>query len=151
MHSTIITDASCLIILSKINELQLLKEIYTKICTTPTIAAEFGDPLPQWIEICKLHDNTKQKLLELYLDKGESSAIALAMEIPKSILMIDDHKARQVAKYLGLVYTGTIGVIIKAKIKGIIPSIKPLIDKIKATNFYISKELEEIAIKEAKE
>jgi predicted nucleic acid-binding protein len=50
-----------------------------------------------------------------------------------------------------LVYTGTIGVIIKAKLKGIIPSIKPLLKKIKQTDFRLSAEIEFLALKEAGE
>ena len=96
-------------------------------------------------------DKCKQQLLELQIDKGESSAITLALEIPESTLILDDFKARKVAERLGLVYTGTIGIIVKAKLKGIIPSVKPLIEKIKKTNFRISNEIELQALKEANE
>ncbi len=57
----------------------------------------------------------KQRLLELQIDKGESSSIALALETPHSILILDDFKARKVAMLLELQFTGTIGVIVKAK------------------------------------
>jgi hypothetical protein len=50
-----------------------------------------------------------------------------------------------------LKFTGTIGVIIKAKLLGIIPSVKPYFEKIKDTNFRISSEIELQALKEAKE
>lgn len=55
------------------------------------------------------------------------------------------------ADNLGLHYTGTIGIIVKAKLKGIIPSIKPLLEKIKHTNFRLSVDLELLALKEANE
>lgn len=87
----------------------------------------------------------------MQIDKGESSAIALAMEMSESTIILDDYKARKVAERLGLNYTGTIGIIIKAKLEGIIPSIKPILTKIKQTDFHISKELELIALKEAGE
>jgi predicted nucleic acid-binding protein len=96
-------------------------------------------------------DKSKQLLLEMQIDKGESSAIALAMEITNSILIIDDYKARKIAEKLGLTYTGTIGVIIKAKLLGITPSIKPLLEKIKQTDFRLSADIELQALKEAKE
>ena len=73
------------------------------------------------------------------------------METPNSTIILDDYKARKVAERLGLKYTGTIGVIIKAKLDGIIPSIKPLLIKIKKTDFHISENLELIALREAKE
>lgn len=87
----------------------------------------------------------------MQIDKGESSAIALALEIPESTLIIDDYKARRIAENLHLAYTGTIGVIIKAKLLGIIPSIRPIIEKIKQTNFRISLEIEINALREAGE
>jgi hypothetical protein len=55
------------------------------------------------------------------------------------------------AEQLGWSYTGTIGVIIKAKLNGIIPSIKPLLNKIKQTNFRLSVDIELQALKEANE
>ena len=66
-------------------------------------------------------------------------------------IILDDYKTWRIAKHLGLVYTGTIGVIIKAKLKGIIPSIKPLLKKIKQTDFRLSAEIEFLALKEAGE
>jgi predicted nucleic acid-binding protein len=64
---------------------------------------------------------------------------------------LDDYKAHKIAEKLGLTITGTIGVIIRAKLNGIIPSIKPIIEKIKQTDFRISPEIEILALKEAKE
>ena len=87
----------------------------------------------------------------MQIDKGESSAIALALETPESILILDDYKARKIATHLGLALTGTIGVIVKAKINGVIFSIKPTLEDIKKTNFRISPELELLAFKEAGE
>jgi predicted nucleic acid-binding protein len=55
------------------------------------------------------------------------------------------------AQNLKLDFTGTIGVIIAAKQKGIINSIKPILEKIKETNFRISADLELQALIQAKE
>jgi len=87
----------------------------------------------------------------MQIDKGEASAIALALETSENIIILDDWKARKLAERLGLSVTGTLGVIIKAKNNGIIPTIKPYLDKIRETNFRISEELEQIALKEANE
>ena len=151
MHKTIISDTSCFIILSKIEELDLLQKLYGQIVTTSDIAEEFGETLPNWVTIEKVTDKYRQQILEMQIDKGESSAIALALEIPDCTLIIDDFKARKIAQNLGLNFTGTIGIIIKAKLNGIIPSIKPYLEKIKETNFRISAEIELQALKEAKE
>ena len=96
-------------------------------------------------------DKAKQKLLEIQVDRGEASAIALALESENPILIIDDYKARKLANSLKINHTGTIGVIIAAKQKGIISSIKPLLNKIKETNFRISADLEIHALIQAEE
>lgn len=142
MHRTIIADTSCLIILTKIGALDLLFDVYGKIITTPEIAEEYGTTLPSWIQINEVADKSRQQILEVQIDKGESSAIALALETPNSLLIIDDYKARKIAEKLALSFTGTIGVIVKAKKLGLIPSIKPILEKIKQTNFRLSDELE---------
>ena len=151
MPKIIISDTSCLIILTNIGELELLHQVYGQIITTPEIAAEYGETLPDWVEIAGVADSYRQRLLELQIDKGESSAIALALETPDSTVILDDYRARRVAKQLGLTCTGTIGVIIRAKLKGIIPSIKPLLARIKQTNFRLSAEVELQALQQAGE
>lgn len=151
MHRIIISDTSCFIILSNIGELELLQKLYGQVFTTLDIAIEYGEKLPEWVEIATVADLQKQQLLEMQIDKGESSAIALALEYSNSTIILDDYKARKIAERLGIPFTGTIGVIIKAKLKGIIPSIKPLLAKIKQTNFRLSPDIELCALKEAKE
>ena len=54
----IISDTSCLILLSKIDELTLLSKLSKNIFITPTVQKEFGSNLPSWIQIKKPKDNT---------------------------------------------------------------------------------------------
>ena len=75
------------------------------------------------------------------LDKGEASAIALSLELDNSIMIIDDLKGRKIADKLNLKYSGTFGLILKAKQEGIILSVRPILDKIKKTNFRFSEKL----------
>jgi len=151
MPSAVISDTSCFIILSKINELDLLHKVYENIFTTPEVATEYGETLPEWVKILSVKDKYRQQLLEMQLGKGESSAMALSLEIPDSILILDDYKARKTAEMLNLKFIGTIGLIIKAKLIGVVPSVKPLLQKIKQTNFRLSVDMEQYAIKEAGE
>lgn len=151
MRRIIICDTSCFIILSKIGELEILQKLYGEIITTPDIAEEFGEVLPDWVKIESAQSQNTQKILETQIDKGESSAIALALELTDSTLILDDFKARKIAHNLGLNFTGTIGIIVKAKLGGSITSIKPILEKIKATDFRISSEIEIQALNEAGE
>ena len=147
----IISDTSCLILLYKIDELDLLKGISDKVFVTSTIKKEFGKPLPDWIKIKSPSDKHYQKILEMDLDPGEASAIALSLELENSILIIDDLKARKVTDRLKLRYSGTFGLILKAKQLGIVTAIRPILNKIKETNFRFSENLFEIILKEANE
>jgi predicted nucleic acid-binding protein len=131
----VIADTSCFILLDKIGEISILNLVFDQIHTTPVIAEEFGKPLPPWIIITRPFNDNYQQLLELEVDKGEASAIALSLELENALLIIDDCKARKISEKLGLPYTGTFGVIIRAKQSGKIPSIKPILDKIRQTNF----------------
>jgi len=151
MPSVVISDTSCFIILSKIDELDLLYKVYENIFTTPEIVAEYGEALPEWVKITSVKDKYRQQLLEMQLGKGESSAMALSLEMPDSIVILDDYKARKAAEILNLKFIGTIGLIIKAKLMGVIPSVKPLLQKIEQTNFRLSIDMEQYAIKEAGE
>jgi len=141
MHSVVISDTSTLILLHKINEFELLKEVYGKLMTTPEIADEFGEKLPDWITVQSVKDEKYKKFLETQVDRGEASALALASEFEDVLLLLDDLKARKLAKKLMFKTTGTLGIIHKAKQMSIIPKVKPLIDKLLLTNFRISKEV----------
>lgn len=151
MPDVVIADTTCFIILSNINELDVLQKVYATITTTPDIIQEFGETLPEWVIVKQPSDLQKQQILELQVDKGEASAIALALELPGSLIILDDLQARILAEHLDIAVTGTFGVIVKAKLKGVIPSIKPLLAKIKQTNFRISPAVEAAALKQANE
>lgn len=151
MLKTVISDTSCFIVLSKINRLELLRELYGKTYTTSVIAEEFGEPLPEWVIVEDVKELDKQRILETQIDKGESSAIALALEKKDTLVILDDYKARKLAVKLGLQITGTLGIIAKAKLLGKITSVKPVIAEIKNTNFRISAELELLTLQQAKE
>ena len=141
MPKIVVADTSTLILLKKIEKIELLKSVYGRIVVTREIATEFGKPLPEWITIQRVTDIKYQVLLELQLGKGEASAITLANEIGDVLLLLDDLKARKIAKRVGLKFTGTLGIIHKAKEMGVIAKVKPLIDKLLETDYRISNEI----------
>ncbi|MBS9767563.1 MAG: DUF3368 domain-containing protein [Flavobacteriaceae bacterium] len=141
MRRIIISDTSTLILFHKIEELGILRGVYGQILTTPEVAEEFGEELPNWIEIKLVSDKKYQKLLETQVDYGEASAIALATEFEDVLLLVDDLKARKLAQKLNLKITGALGVIYKAKQEKVIDKVKPIIDKLLQTNFRISNKI----------
>lgn len=149
MHDTIvITDTSCLIVLSKLGLLDILYKSYSNIVVTEEIAEEFGEALPEWIQVKDVPNKNYQLLLEATLDRGESSAIALAIDLPDSLLIIDDLKGRKEAVRLGLKITGTLGVLYKAKQRGFIEELRPVVDELEAKGFRVSAKVKEEIIKD---
>ena len=69
-------------------------------------------------------------------------AIALAKETPNARLLINEKKGREIARQLGLDITGLIGIMIEAKEKEMISSIRPTLDLLRTqAGFWISETL----------
>lgn len=86
-----------------------------KIIITPEVSAEFGQALPDWIVARPAWDIALKKTLQKIIGEGEASAIALAFELKDCLFIIDNHKARKIAKSLNFKVTGVLGVIVKPK------------------------------------
>ena len=138
----IISDTSCLIALTNINHLDILKQLYKTVLVTPEVVNEYGEPLPDWISIRPVNDTKKLDAFSKFIDLGESSAIALAMEIDEAILIIDDKEARQFALSLGLRITGTLGILIRAYKQDIIPDLSAAILKLKQAGFHLPENID---------
>jgi len=138
MPKIVISDTSTLILFHKIQEFNILRDVYGELITTYEIAEEFGEDLPDWINIQSASDKKYQEFLETQVDYGEASAIALASEYEDVLLLLDDLKARKLANRLKFKITGTLGVIHRAKQMSIIEKVKPLIDKLLLTDFRVA-------------
>jgi predicted nucleic acid-binding protein len=135
----IIADTNCFILLDKIASMHILSDLFGGVTTTREVRNEFGKQLPEWVRIVIVKNTHQQSILEAEIDKGEASAIALAIETEYSLLILDDLKARKLATKLNLQFTGTLGIFLKAKQSGIIPSVRSVLEKIQQTDFRFSE------------
>lgn len=103
-----------------------------------------------WLKIESVSDIQKVKLL-YELEQGEAEVIILAKEKGIKNVLIDDKVARLQAKVLGLDVIGTLGLLLKAKKKGILLDIKSSIEKMQEKGIWIKEEIVEGLIKEAGE
>ncbi|MEW6006818.1 MAG: DUF3368 domain-containing protein [bacterium] len=78
------------------------------------------------------------------LGKGEGSVLSFALKNPEFWAIIDDKEARRCAVSLGCRYIGTVGIILLAKRRGIILSVKEALNKLRNTGLWLS----EVFIKE---
>lgn len=141
MSRAVISDTSCLIALSNIDLLHILKDLYQEVIITKEVKHEFGERLPEWIKVSDVKNQKQQAELEKQLDKGEASSIALALELKNSVLIIDEVKGRKIAKSFKLNIIGTIGVLLLAKKKGFITDVIGIILKMVNKGFRLSDKL----------
>lgn len=97
--------------------------------------------MPEWILVKEVVDLNLVEQLKLILDAGEASAISLALETDNSILIIDEKKGRRIARDLNVTIIGTLKVLIIAKNKGAIVSVKQVIRELKEQSFRFDKKL----------
>ena len=138
MSSIVISDTSCLIALDRIGYLDILNKSFSVIYVTPKIVEEFGTSLPDWITVKDISNEEQLHKLENVLDAGEASAITLALEI-NAVLIIDERKGRLIAKSFNLKIIGTLKVLLIAKQKGVITSVKEVIDLLQQNSFRFNK------------
>jgi predicted nucleic acid-binding protein len=149
MPELVIADTSCSIALSRVGGLHLLKDLYGSVWTTSIVVQEFGSPLPDWVKVTDPNDQLHLRMLMLTLDRGEASAIALGLEVPGCVLVLDERKGRNVARMLGLSVTGTLGMLVKAKHAGLTPSLRPWLKRFQEAGFRYSQEVETAVLRAA--
>ncbi|RKY62822.1 MAG: DUF3368 domain-containing protein [Candidatus Latescibacterota bacterium] len=109
----------------------------------PAVREEaFGsNPLPEWIEERQLSQPLAPRIMAVSLGPGEREAIALALELKATRLLLDDLPARRLASSLGLEIIGTLGLLLWAKEQGLLPAVRPWVDTLLREGFYISERL----------
>jgi predicted nucleic acid-binding protein len=75
----------------------------------------------------------------------------LTLASPESLLILDDALGRRVARSHRLTYTGTLGVLVKAKQEGFVSRLAPLIEDLRRTTMFLSPELIALVLAEAGE
>jgi len=152
----IISNSTPLIILSKIGELEILKNLYGEIIIPRAVFEEVtikSDAIKNlsWIKILEVQDKSNRKIYQAKLHDGEVEVMMLAKEISADLLIIDDNAAKKFAKFLGFTVTVTLGVLLKAKSEKIISEVRQILEKMLAEKFYISEEIINLVLKTAKE
>ena len=142
MPKHILADTSCLILLEKINRLDWLRALYGKLIVAEEVATEYGMPLPDWIEVRSINNQPfLASLLAESLGKGEAASLALAFEVENPLLILDDQKARKKARSFNFLITGTSGILLLAKKRGLCVSIKPELDALVKAGMWLAPSL----------
>lgn len=136
----VVANSSVLIALSVIGQLDLLSTRFPNGLLVPqAVWSEVvgtGEDRPgsrevasaAWITVCEVEDSDLVSVLRIDLDEGEAEAIALGLEQRAKLMLLDEKDARRVARRLGLMVLGTVGILIWAKRSGLLTSLQEQLD-----------------------
>lgn len=157
-----VADSSFLIGISMIRQWGLLAAIVKKLYVAPTVWKEVvvkgqGRPASaeiqqaDFIERHSVRNTSGVRRLQIFLNRGEAETLVLAQEIGCPIVFLNERRARKVAQSAGLQTMGVLGVLLVAKRKGFIASIRPLLESLLQQGFRLSHVLCDSVLREAGE
>ena len=158
----VVSDTSPIRALHHLGLLPILSSLFEQVYVPPAVVDELAFPPPRFapvdisgydfIEIRTPHNISQVQQFLHSLDAGESEALALAIEIRAEAVLMDEAAGRRAAIENGIVWFGTLGILLRAKTQGHLPQIRPLIDRlIDELDFFISGELKSNVLKLAGE
>jgi predicted nucleic acid-binding protein len=154
----IVSDTTPIISFLKINGLDILQKMYGTIVIPSAVYNEIisNKAFPAETEIIKncqfiilknIQNDIEVEALSNSLDKGESEAIILFEDLKADLLLVDERKARSIAKDRGITIVGTLGILIEAKRIGYVKELRPLLETLISNNIRINKALFDEIIK----
>jgi predicted nucleic acid-binding protein len=151
-----IINASPLILLGKIGRVALLSELADELIVPEMVVREVeAKPGGEraLVEVASLPGARVEvevlvpaEIVAWNLGRGESQVIALAEAGPRGRAVLDDLQARRCAQSMGIPLIGTLGVILRAKRKGVIVAARPVIAHLREVGLYASDALIEQAL-----
>jgi predicted nucleic acid-binding protein len=122
--------------------LDLLSGLYDRIAVPAAVALEFGAELPARVTVVRPDNELLVLSLRQRLGAGESEVIALAAADPERIAILDDRKARSIARGMGVRLTGTLGVLLKAHASGAPFDLDAVLLRLRAVGFRMPGDFE---------
>ncbi|MBL7073746.1 DUF3368 domain-containing protein [candidate division KSB1 bacterium] len=161
MPEHVIVNTSPLFYLHRLGLLELLEKLYGTIIVPQGVVYELeqgklqGEDVPDikdypWIQAQKVEVPKYLKLIT-DLGLGEAEVLALSIEKPGSLIILDERLARRIVELRGLRFTGPAGIILKSKMQGHIESVSEVNEKLLRLGFRLSDKLKEDILKLAGE
>lgn len=151
----VVSNTTPIISLASIDKLNVLKELFGEIIIPHSVYDEikakesygYKEVDSNYIKVRAIKGTKYRDLLLNQLDWGEAETIILAIEINADYVIIDDNIGYKIAKNSGLNVIRTLSVLLKAKDKGIVKEIKPLLDEMILKGRWYSKKVYESFLK----
>jgi predicted nucleic acid-binding protein len=151
----VVSDTSPVSSLLQIGRVELLRDLFGNVCVPTAVRDElrrFHQTLPAFLEVRHVADQPRVQSLLTSLDVGEAEAIVLALESHADYLLVDERRGRAIAAQAGVPVIGLLGVLLLARKRNLIASVKNSIDELQATaGFYVADALVHKVLKAAGE
>lgn len=150
----VVTDSSPLVILTKLGCLDFLNRLFPPIYISAEVHHEVviaGAGLPgasevsktEWIEVKAIQNpgGLSSAQRKHGLRPGEMSTILLAKELGANLVLLDDYRARKLAKAEGLGILGTVGLLESFYLRRYLTDLRSAFQKLLTHNVYIDQRL----------
>ncbi|MEI7823437.1 MAG: DUF3368 domain-containing protein [Verrucomicrobiota bacterium] len=138
----VVSDTSVLLNLCRVSAEGLLPELFGEVWVPPAVAAEFsrlagnharfqGLVLPAWVRISSAVQVSAEVRACPDLDSGETEALSLALEWHADAVLMDEAAGRRAATVLKVTSVGVAGILIRARSRGLIPAVRPLLERLR--------------------
>jgi predicted nucleic acid-binding protein len=142
-------NASPLILLGKIDRLDLLDDLPPSFIIPASVSNEIlagpdDDPAKIWIQTIGspgsiVPDVSTPPAIHAWdLGSGETAVLSLVSSRDDAVCVLDDLAARNCAEAFQLPVLGTLGILLKAKVAGLIPLLQPEIANLLAVGSLLS-------------
>lgn len=153
----IIANTSPLLYLHQAGCLDVLRRLYGTIIVPPAVQGELTEGQRRGVDVpdvdnlawVHIHPVASVALVPAVTDlgRGEAEVIALGLEIANGLLILDDQLARRIADVHGLRYTGTLGVLVRAKQAGYLSSVRATVAILRAKGMWLSDTVVDAALR----
>lgn len=157
----VVCNTSPLQYLHQVGLLHLLPALASTVLVPPAVQAELDAGLAGGIDLpvaaglpwLTLRAPATTAVLGMVTDlgAGEAEVIALALEQPQAVAILDDGVARRVARLVGVKLTGTLGLLLDAKKRGLIGRVDAVLDRLEAHRFRLDPATRALILRQAGE
>lgn len=160
MLRSAVVDASPLIFLARTGLLDVLRNSSADVVVPAAVAAEVRArgaeddaavaalATSTWMRVAPSIDVAPSIAL-WDLGPGESETIALAARTPDTVAVIDDRQARACAAVHRVTCVGTLGLLLAAKRRGDLALLRPALDALVKSGFFVSQPILDSILREA--
>ncbi|MGM0489641.1 MAG: DUF3368 domain-containing protein [Planctomycetota bacterium] len=148
--------------MAAINHFHLLKHYFDRVCIPAAVwheVVDSGDERPGvaevtraadqgWLEVVSFENQPLAQSLQRELHRGEAEAIVLALDQQADVVLLDETEARKVAERFGLVKTGVLGLLMRARRESKVASLQTQLARLRdEAGFWIADDLYSVALK----